>query len=69
MLQVSAEPAESIIKKFRRNTCNCDSRKDQKGANFFMMYYFLCLFIFVFTPLRETVLRNISREVAKFKKQ
>ena len=26
MLQVRAEPAESVIKKFRRNTCNGDQR-------------------------------------------
>jgi hypothetical protein len=31
MLQVRAEPAESTIKKFRRNTCNGDQR--QFGGN------------------------------------
>jgi len=27
MLQVRAEPADSMIKKFRRNTCNGDQRQ------------------------------------------
>jgi len=51
MLQVRAKPAESIIKKFRRNTCNGEKSQRLKSRKFVLdviliapFYFFLCAF-------------------------